>query len=81
MRTILKCISLFCLLIIATDGYSIGHAGQGTGDPVKNNALLMIDQGRKTFRFDTFGDEAFWGIRSNCIRQSQAANWEESGAV
>jgi hypothetical protein len=25
------------------------------------NANKMIDQGRETFRFDTFGDEAFWG--------------------
>jgi len=22
---------------------------------------LVLDQGRQTFRFDTFGDEAFWG--------------------
>jgi hypothetical protein len=29
-------------------------------DPV-NNAIAKIDQGRQTFRFDTFGDEAFWG--------------------
>ena len=25
------------------------------------NAGAFIDEGRKTFRFDTFGDEAFWG--------------------
>jgi hypothetical protein len=25
------------------------------------NAAQMIDDGRRTFRFDTFGDEAFWG--------------------
>jgi hypothetical protein len=30
-------------------------------DPVKADASRMIDEGRKTFRFDTFGDEAFWG--------------------
>src|ERR1044071_2231032 len=30
-------------------------------DPVKDFASAMIDSGRKTFRFDTFGDEAFWG--------------------
>src|SRR5204863_10192150 len=30
-------------------------------DPVKDFASMMIDDGRKTFRFDTFGDEAFWG--------------------
>jgi hypothetical protein len=28
---------------------------------VRSNALRMLDEGRNTFRFDTFGDEAFWG--------------------
>jgi hypothetical protein len=30
-------------------------------DQISVNAQLMIDDGRQTFRFDTFGDEAFWG--------------------
>src|SRR5690348_8328821 len=28
---------------------------------VEQNAQGMIDEGRQTFRFATFGDEAFWG--------------------
>jgi len=28
---------------------------------IVNNANLLFDEGRNTFRFDTFGDEAFWG--------------------
>jgi hypothetical protein len=28
---------------------------------IHTNALRMIDEGRQAFRFDTFGDEAFWG--------------------
>jgi len=27
----------------------------------RNNAVAAFDQGKQTFRFDTFGDEAFWG--------------------
>jgi len=27
----------------------------------RDHALEMFDQGQQTFRFDTFGDEAFWG--------------------
>src|SRR5712664_840835 len=30
-------------------------------DPAKSAADLVIDEGRQTFRFETFGDEAFWG--------------------
>src|SRR5690349_16883798 len=30
-------------------------------DPVQANADAMVQEGRHTFRFDTFGDEAFWG--------------------
>ena len=28
-------------------------------DPVAGNAQKLIEAGRQTFRFDTFGDEAF----------------------
>src|SRR5262245_20588209 len=27
----------------------------------ERDALRMIEEGRQTFRFDTFGDESFWG--------------------
>ncbi|MHB8762916.1 MAG: hypothetical protein ACYDA8_01020 [Deferrisomatales bacterium] len=30
-------------------------------DPVVADATAMIQEGRQTFRFDTFGSEAFWG--------------------
>lgn len=30
-------------------------------DPVKDFVDAQIDEGRRTFRYDTFGDEAFWG--------------------
>ncbi|HVH43937.1 MAG TPA: hypothetical protein VM925_16405 [Labilithrix sp.] len=36
-------------------------AAKPTIDPVAQYALQMIEEGRKTFRYDTFGDEAFWG--------------------
>ena len=40
------------------------HSGTRTHDfdsVIRSNARDFIEQGRKTFRFDTFGDEAFWG--------------------
>jgi mono/diheme cytochrome c family protein len=33
---------------------------RGKPDAVVRDAAAMIDEGRRIFRFDTFGDEAFW---------------------
>ena len=36
----------------------------GIADPDtanRNAATRLFEQGKKVFRFDTFGDEAFWG--------------------
>jgi hypothetical protein len=42
------------------DARSDDDAGKAGGDVVKN-ATERIKRGRRTFRFDTFGDEVFWG--------------------
>jgi len=42
------------------------------------NTARMIDEGRRTFRFDTFGDEAFWG---DTLRLHQAIEGEKLGGV
>jgi hypothetical protein len=35
--------------------------GDGKGDAIHDNAEAMLTDGQNTFRYDTFGDEAFWG--------------------
>jgi hypothetical protein len=42
------------------------------------NIAQMIDEGRRAFRFDTFGDEAFWG---DTLRLHQAIAGERLGGV
>ena len=37
------------------------RAQDAHGDIASANAAQMVEQGRQTFRFATFGDEAFWG--------------------
>jgi hypothetical protein len=59
--------------------------GQEGGGPlsdfdsvIQENAQEMITEGRQTFRFDTFGDEAFWG---DTLRLHQAIAGEGLGGV
>jgi hypothetical protein len=56
-------------LALADDdaGGAKGSAMRGNGDArrvervVVDNIATLAEQGRQTFRFDTFGDEVFWG--------------------
>ena len=56
--------------------------GAGTtafaGDEVVAAAAQSIVNGRKTFRFDTFGDEAFWG---DALKLHQAIAGSANGGV
>jgi hypothetical protein len=45
---------------------------------IRANAAQMINAGRQTFRFDTFGDEAFWG---DTIHLHQAIAGAANGGV
>jgi hypothetical protein len=47
-------------------------------DPTVETAKRMVEEGRETFRFDTFGDEAFWG---DTLKLHQAIAGEENGGV
>ena len=47
-------------------------------DPIAANGLSLIDQGRSIFRFDTFGDQAFWG---DTLKLHQAIEGAANGGV
>jgi hypothetical protein len=47
-------------------------------DPVLVDAEAMIAEGRETFRFDTFGDEVFWG---GVLKLHEAIAGEANGGV
>ena len=44
-----------------TEMRSTGNRAAGATDVTHENARRMLEEGRITFRFDTFGSEAFWG--------------------
>ena len=45
-----------CALAITLEAF-----GEHDSDPIAQNGLALIQAGRQTFRFDTFGDEEYWG--------------------
>ena len=49
-----------------------------TADPVIKNAAAIIRDGRNIFRFDTYGDEAFWG---DALQLHQAIEGSQFGGV
>jgi cytochrome c5 len=61
---------------VGTDG---GTASADAGaDPVVQDAQAMIEEGRQTFRHETFGDEDFWG---GIIKLHQAIEGSAHGGV
>ena len=49
-------------------------------DPIVQNGVQMIVQGRQIFRFDTFGDEAFWADALMLHLAIEGANFGGVGA-
>ena len=53
------CLVFFASFLFVTVG--VGRGRQSSDDSVAQNSVRMVDEGRRIFRHDTFGDEAFWG--------------------
>src|SRR5713226_1976391 len=63
MKNHLKIMLSFFLLIGLVVAYAAekGKSSLDPNNPIAKNAQKMLGEGMQTFRFDTFGDEAFWG--------------------
>ena len=52
-------------LIVAAGAVAQDNASRGPAtsfdDVIHRNTLAMLSEGRTTFRYDTFGDETWWG--------------------
>jgi len=81
-----RCLAVLalCGVLVALWVFSIpnAHAGRServaTDMAVVENARLMLDEGRRVFRFETFGDEAFWG---DTLKLHQAIAGSKLGGV
>jgi cytochrome c5 len=59
-------------------GYGEKDRDNSFDDAVRKNAATMLREGKRIFRFDTFGDEAFW---SGALKLHQAIAGERNGGV
>jgi hypothetical protein len=50
----------------------------GRADEAEANALKTLKNGRNIFRFDTFGDQAFWG---DTLKLHQAIDGADHGGI
>src|SRR5215469_15580677 len=54
-------VSVTFLLLHNSFVHRVNAADDDKNDAVSTNAVRLVSQGRQAFRFDTFGDQAFWG--------------------
>jgi hypothetical protein len=52
--------------------------GKENDDPITANANKMLEEGKQTFRFETFGDEAYW---TDALQLNKAIAGEKNGGV
>src|SRR5215207_8132235 len=75
-----------CGVFYLTGGAALSQTGRGAGaarpsafdEQVDGNARLMLEEGRRVFRYDTFGDEVFWSDR---LKLQQAIAGAKHGGV
>jgi hypothetical protein len=60
----------------ATTGSKAAASGPGQAGDARN--VSLVEQGKQTFRFDTFGDQAFWG---DTLHLNQAIAGAQNGGV
>jgi len=72
--------------VVATSGFQSSGAGlqvrerkeKTFDDVIRRNAERMMEEGQRIFRFDTFGDEDFWG---DTLKLHQAIEGKRFGGV
>jgi hypothetical protein len=76
MRFVAVVAALACVGgIVGTSGRSVKPAPD---EAIRRNGERMIEEGQQIFRFDTFGDEAFWG---DTLKLHEAIEGERLGGI
>src|SRR5215216_47733 len=66
------------LVIVNASVSAVSASGRDSDKQDREAAQQLFEQGRQIFRFDTFGDEAFWG---DALQLHQAIKGEALGGV
>jgi hypothetical protein len=79
-RTRISVVALLLAVFGLTGLMLVRKAGaqQQQTDPIADNAQQMLADGKRIFRFDTFGDESFWG---DTLKLHQAIAGAKLGGV
>ena len=86
MHTMRKSAEVLAISVLAMMTSAWGQSSKTSAEPapsandrvISTYARQMLTQGKAIFRFDTFGDEAFWG---DALRLHQAIAGEKLGGV
>ncbi|MEK2647088.1 hypothetical protein [Bdellovibrio sp. BCCA] len=72
--------STIFVMTTALTAFAIGRTGltEIFDNVISSNSSRMLTEGRKIFRFDTFGSEKFWG---DTLKLHQAIKGEKNGGV
>src|SRR3984893_8215220 len=65
-------------LFVAVEAFAAPPSKTGLEGDIARNAQTRLDEGKKTFRFETFGSEAFWG---DTLQLHKAIAGEKNGGV
>jgi hypothetical protein len=78
VRFFLFALFAIAVVVIFTAAEEPSLTTQGPDAALPGRTLEMLREGKRTFRFDTFGDEAFWG---DALRLHEAIEGEKHGGV
>lgn len=81
LKYVVLVISILALVAGTAVTTSLANSSQGNlpfDQVIRQNGQQMMLDGKQTFRFDTFGDEAFWG---DTLHLHQAIEGEKFGGV
>src|SRR5262245_4856863 len=65
-------------LVIMSQSRNLRDERQNFDRVIQKNVREFMEQGQNTFRFDTFGDEAFWG---DTLKLHQAVAGSKAGGI